>query len=298
MTGVPVLSRKKRDEALLGTIREVALQRKGTVLIPTDSAARVLELAYLLEQAWRKDQGLAGSGNTPGVELYLLGRRGKRLTKVVGRMLEWMDESVLKVLETAAPRQEADGPESGPQKKGQNKGRRPGSRFDQREQPQQTAAGAKLEASSAGPFDFVYVKILERRSQVEKMFAADKEEGRVPRGRVILSVDSSLEWGFSKDVLDRIASEQSNCILLTEVNGSGIARQLWDEWKERSKGMQEVYVDSKERELKVRFDFAPAIISSDSTSSTNASLSKANRSPPTTPLQPNPSLSAAPAPVL
>jgi cleavage and polyadenylation specificity factor subunit 2 len=44
--------RKKRDDLLLDMIRS-SVSKGGTVLIPTDSSARVLELAYTLEHAWR-----------------------------------------------------------------------------------------------------------------------------------------------------------------------------------------------------------------------------------------------------
>ncbi len=42
---------KKRDEHLLMLIKDT-IARNGTVLIPCDSSARMLELAYLLEDAW------------------------------------------------------------------------------------------------------------------------------------------------------------------------------------------------------------------------------------------------------
>ena len=45
--------RKKRDQLLLDNIRS-SLSRGGTVLIPSDSSARVLELAFVLEKAWQE----------------------------------------------------------------------------------------------------------------------------------------------------------------------------------------------------------------------------------------------------
>ena len=62
--------RTKRDEVLLDMIKS-AIVKGGTVLIPTDSSARVLELAYLLEHAWRKD---ASNPESPfqNANLYLL----------------------------------------------------------------------------------------------------------------------------------------------------------------------------------------------------------------------------------
>lgn len=46
--------RAKRDELLLNMIKSAA-SKGGIVLIPTDSSARVLELAYLLEHVWRTE---------------------------------------------------------------------------------------------------------------------------------------------------------------------------------------------------------------------------------------------------
>ncbi len=48
------LARARGDEQLLESTR-LCIARGGTVLIPVDSSARVLELAYLLEHAWRTE---------------------------------------------------------------------------------------------------------------------------------------------------------------------------------------------------------------------------------------------------
>lgn len=242
--GAP-LTRKQRDETLLGTIKNVAVQGRGTVLIPTDSAARVLELVYLLEQAWRKDPQLGGrDGNRP-IALYLIGRRGKRLGKVVGRMLEWMDESVLKVLENSAPTQENNNQSNA--NSSENRNRRRG-RFNNQGQTGASTnpAAADKQESAMGPFDFVHVKVLEKRSEMEKVLS---EEGD---GRVILVADASLEWGFSKDILLRTAEDEKNCIVLTEMVATGIAKELFAEWKERANAAGNfAEVEERERELTV-----------------------------------------------
>lgn len=48
------LARARRDEQLLESIK-LCIARGGTVLIPVDSSARVLELAYLMEHAFRNE---------------------------------------------------------------------------------------------------------------------------------------------------------------------------------------------------------------------------------------------------
>lgn len=68
--------RKKRDDMLLDMIRS-CLAKGGTVLIPTDTSARVLELAYALEHAWRDASGNGENDDVlKSAGLYMLA--GKR----------------------------------------------------------------------------------------------------------------------------------------------------------------------------------------------------------------------------
>ena len=134
----------------------MAVGKGKVVLIPTDSVARVLELAYLLEHAFRKDRHLSGSGGDAGAGagLYLVGRKAKRLTNVVGSMLEWMDESVVKELEGTNQAQQQD--------QNQRGNRRGNNRQNQ---------GQNSQKQAAGPFDFVHLKILDKPAQIEKLLA-------------------------------------------------------------------------------------------------------------------------------
>ncbi|KAJ5751651.1 hypothetical protein N7520_008568 [Penicillium odoratum] len=175
--------RKKRDDRLLDMIRS-SLAKGGTVLIPTDTSARVLELAYALEHSWRdaaageKDDVLQGAG------LYLAGRKVNTTMRLARSMLEWMDESIIREFEAA---EGADGAT----------GQRP------------SGQGQEKSAKGVGPFNFKYLKTVERKKSLEKLLS---EKGP----KVILASDTSLAWGFSKESLRRVAEDPNNLLLLTE----------------------------------------------------------------------------------
>ncbi|KAL8699820.1 MAG: hypothetical protein Q9201_005787 [Fulgogasparrea decipioides] len=213
--------RRRRDELLLDTIR-ATVAKGGTVLIPTDTSARILELAYLLEHAWRKEHS-NNSSDSPfkSTKLYLASKNVGATMRYARSMLEWMDENIVKELEadetTATSKKQHKRTDS----------KQPGSREKQ-------SAG-----KPAGPFDFRHLKLLERKKQVEKI--------TIKKGaRVILASDASLEWGFSKDVLMKIASDTSNLIILTESYGiqhdpkddeESVGSLLWSWYQERRDGV-------------------------------------------------------------
>ncbi|KAJ5338415.1 hypothetical protein N7452_005143 [Penicillium brevicompactum] len=125
--------RKKRDDLLLDMIRS-CVAKGGTVLIPTDTSARVLELAYSLEHSWRD----AASGDVlQGAGLYLAGKKMTATIRLARSMLEWMDENIVREFEAA---------ESTDNAQGQGK-------------------------SKAGPFTFKHLKIIERKKRLEKLLA-------------------------------------------------------------------------------------------------------------------------------
>ncbi len=204
------LARSRRDDHLLESIK-LCIARGGTVLIPVDSGARVLELSYLLEHAWRsevaKDNDVFKSAKA-----YLAGRSIGSTMRNARSMFEWMDDSIVREFEAVAggTRQGNSGPGAG-------------------------------KGKDAGPFDFKYLRLLERKAQVERILqhAADDSQ---PKGRVIIATDSSVGWGFSKDVLRAIAGDPRNLVILTEkpslsLGRPSIARILWDWWKERKDGV-------------------------------------------------------------
>jgi cleavage and polyadenylation specificity factor subunit 2 len=77
------------------------------------------------------------------------------------------------------------------------------------------------------PLDWTYVKQIERKSQVERALARNKP-------CVMLASDASLEWGFSAQTLQALASDPKNLVILTEeistvqAGRKGVGKQLWD----------------------------------------------------------------------
>ncbi|KAL2063890.1 hypothetical protein VTL71DRAFT_4384, partial [Oculimacula yallundae] len=204
--------RAKRDEHLLEMIKS-SVSQGGIVLIPIDSSARVLELAYMLEHAWRME---AKDEDSPlrSSRLYLASKNIGATMRYTRSMLEWMDEGIVREFEANAGLQQK---ETGPQN---SKG-----------------------GSSAGPFDFKHLRLLERKGQIDRIMDQTDSLGRTV-GKVILASDTSLEWGFSRDVLKSIADDSRNLIILTERLGkpegdvkTGLARTLWSWWDEKQNGV-------------------------------------------------------------
>ncbi|KAL5000233.1 beta-lactamase-like protein [Aspergillus recurvatus] len=213
--------RKKRDEMLLDMIRST-LVKGGTVLIPTDTSARVLELAYALEHAWRdaardtQDDVLKRGG------LYLAGRKVNTTMRLARSMLEWMDESIVREFEAAEAADTA----------GQNND-------GQRSDPRQ----GKTDNKGLGPFTFKHLKTVERKRKLEKLLS-----DRTPK--VILASDSSLDWGFAKESLRLLAGGENNLLLLTdplhhrrfsdkhkESHRRTLGSMIWQWYEERQDGV-------------------------------------------------------------
>ena len=214
--------RKKRDDMLLDLIR-TAVAKGGTVLIPTDTSARVLELAYILEQAWRKEHSDTTSDSPfKKTKLYLASRNVGATMRYARSMLEWMDESVVRDLENEQS----------------NSSNRQHKRNTSKQAPNHDSTGQPSGRSST-PFDFKYLKLLEHRKRIEKMLSAKG-------ARVILASDSSLAWGFSKEILQRFASDPASLIILTEDTGKqssdhefkdGLKGTLFKWYQERRHGV-------------------------------------------------------------
>ncbi|KAL8925137.1 MAG: hypothetical protein Q9208_003642 [Pyrenodesmia sp. 3 TL-2023] len=213
--------RKRRDDLLLDTIR-ATIAKGGTVLIPTDTSARVLELAYLLEHAWRKEHSNNGS-NSPfkSTKLYLASKNVGATMRYARSMLEWMDENIAKELEVD------DAATSRQKQHKRNDSKQAANRENQ------------PAAKATGPFDFKHLRLLERKKQVDKILSSQG-------ARVVLASDASLEWGFSKDVLRNIAADPSNLIILTESHGGqthtesdkdSLRNLLWSWYQERRDGV-------------------------------------------------------------
>ncbi|KAI4185520.1 MAG: hypothetical protein L6R41_004065, partial [Letrouitia leprolyta] len=213
--------RRKRDELLLDTIR-AAIAKGGTVLIPTDTSARVLELAYLLEHAWRKEHSNDSSDNPfKNAKLYLASKNVGATMRYARSMLEWMDENIVKELEAV---------EAAATTKKQHK----------RTDSKQTGTREnEFSGKTTGPFDFKYLKLLERKKQIGRI-------GSRKGAKVILASDASLEWGFSKEILQKIAEDTTNLVILTdsrgEQGGPNVGKEslgdlLWSWYQERRDGV-------------------------------------------------------------
>ena len=216
-----------------------SVAKGGIVLIPTDSSARVLELAYLLEHSWRTETKEDDSPLRTS-KLYLASGHIGATMRHARLMIEWMDDGVIREFEAMG----AD------KKKNQNKGK------DDDDQ------------GSGGPFTFKHLKLLQRRSQIDKILNETDNLGR-SIGKVILASDTSMEWGFSKEVLRKISDDRRNLVILTEKMGhskteggmAGLARTLWSWWEERRDGvapeetpkgdqLEQVYSGGREVELR------------------------------------------------
>ncbi|KAI2627840.1 beta-lactamase-like protein [Hypoxylon sp. NC1633] len=217
--------RSKRDEQLLNKVKS-CVTRGGTVLIPIDSSARVLELAYLMDHAWRADAA-TGEGQLKSAKLYLAGRNIHSTMRYARSMLEWMDDSVVREFEAVV---------------------------DGSKRVNGTTDGTKS-GKEAGPFDFKFLKLIDRRGQIEKVFSGVTGDDTSAIGKVILASDSTLDWGFSKDVLKQIAQDSRNMVILTEYPTAAsdahpsLAKSLWTWWKEAQEHVAETSNGESERNL-------------------------------------------------
>ncbi|OCT50367.1 putative cleavage and polyadenylylation specificity factor [Cladophialophora carrionii] len=200
--------RKARDEHLLAHIRS-SVAKGGTVLIPTDSSARVLELAWLLEKAW-SDPSNATSLKT--AKVYMASRSGNATLRHARSLLEWMDDSIVREFEGE----------------------------DENVAPVQThrRSGSKQingTAKPSRPFQFQNVKIVERKTQFERLLRAEGP-------RVILASDLTMDWGYARSLLDHVVQRPENLIILTEMldprPGSQSPSQVfWTWFRERQDGV-------------------------------------------------------------
>ena len=187
--------RTKRDSMLLDMILNT-VEKGGTVLIPTDTSARVLELAYVLEHAWRRETSDSGSVSPlKSAKLYLASRNIGATMRYARSMLEWMDESVVRDFESESTNNS-------------NRHHRRGEKQGHIQTPPQQRSG-----KPSAPFEFRHMKLLETQKRVEKLMASQGP-------RVILASDTSLEWGYSKQILERMSPNPNNLVILTEDLGS------------------------------------------------------------------------------
>ncbi|KAK2734930.1 hypothetical protein FQN57_001427 [Myotisia sp. PD_48] len=225
--------RKKRDELLLNMIRSCVV-KGGTVLLPTDTSARVLELAYVLEHAWREASDDTNEDTSlKGIPLYFAGKKAHGTMRLARSLLEWMDESVIREFESgdggdALAIGKKPGTVANPQPKGaQGRDQKPGT-------------GHK----GLGPFTFKHLVTVEQKNKLESILDSGGP-------KVILTSDLSFEWGFSKHILKHIAGSSDNLIIMTESQPSLVAKpgmpdstlygtlacRIWKIYEERKDGV-------------------------------------------------------------
>lgn len=200
--------RKARDEALLTHIKS-SVAKGGTVLIPTDSSARVLELAWILEKAWADPSNAA---SLRSARVYMASRSGNATLRHARSLLEWMDDSIVREFE------------------GEDENPAP-TKMHKRSGSKQVNGAAK----PSRPFEFQNVKIVERKSQLERLLQAEGP-------RVILASDVTLDWGLSRSLLEHVVQRPENLVLLTERlnvrRGSQSPGQVfWTWFEERQDGV-------------------------------------------------------------
>lgn len=210
----PALTKAKRDEPFLDAI-QLCVENGGTVLIPVDSSARVLELAYLMEHAWRHHAN--SGGKLHSAELYLAGRSIHSTMRYARSMLEWMDERIVQEFEDVADgTKKTDAADGG--------------------------------AGKQGPFDFKFLKLLDRKGQIAKILAPRNGEGR-SIGKVILASDASLEWGFSRDAFRGLVGDPKNLVILTGLpappsdGNAALASTFYRWWRETVIGKEKQGTD-------------------------------------------------------
>lgn len=181
-----ILPRKKRDDALISLIRETIVQG-GKVLIPTDSSARVLELAFILNHTWRENITGPHAHVYKQAKIYMASKSSTSTVRQLQSMLEWMDETIIRDAE-AAMNQDQGGDRKIP-----------------------------------NLLDWKHVKQIERQTQFDKAM-------RRTRPGIFLASDASLEWGFSKQALEKLAGDSRNLVILTDDASSSaestLAKQL------------------------------------------------------------------------
>jgi len=86
---------KERDQKFLSTIIET-LRGGGNILIACDTAGRVLEIAHMLDNFWRrKDNGVSA------YSLALVNNVAAKMIDITMSTIEWMNDSILKEFEAS-----------------------------------------------------------------------------------------------------------------------------------------------------------------------------------------------------
>lgn len=195
--------RNTRDEQMLVHIKQT-IARGGSVLIPSDSCARSLELAYFLEEAWNQEKpSIHGNADSlRSAKLYFASASGASTMRYARSMLEWMDQDIIREFEATN--------QTGRNQQGGN-------------------------ASIHAPFDFRYLKIVEKNVQLNKVLG-------ITSPKVVLATDLSMEWGYARRLFESFNSDDRNLIILSEplaqriAGRSSLGSLLYGAYSEQSHG--------------------------------------------------------------
>jgi cleavage and polyadenylation specificity factor subunit 2 len=91
---------QSKIEQLIGSIKRT-LSQGGTVLIPTDSCAKALEISYYLEQVWKVDRELSQSTG-----LYFASSAASLTLKYAANMVEWMNPDIANTMDPTEVQQD------------------------------------------------------------------------------------------------------------------------------------------------------------------------------------------------
>jgi cleavage and polyadenylation specificity factor subunit 2 len=185
------LSRKKRDETLVTLVRDTVAQG-GKVLIPADSSARVLEIAFLLNQVWRENVDGPHSATYKNAHIYMANKTSKATMRYLQSMLEWMDESVMRDAEAAMT--------------------------------------GKGKDSAVHPLDWNHVKQIEKQSQLERILRRKNPAIILASDSSLEWGFSRLAMqALAKDSRNLVIMTEQ---LTTEEQGAtGLGAQLWSQWQ-------------------------------------------------------------------
>lgn len=185
------LSRKKRDETLVTLVRD-AVAQGGKVLIPADSSARVLEIAFLLNQVWRENIDGPHSATYKNAHIYMANKTSKATMRYLQSMLEWMDEGVMRDAEAAMT--------------------------------------GKGKDSAVHPLDWNHVKQVEKQSQLERILRRKNPAIILASDSSLEWGFSRLAMqALAKDSRNLVIMTEQ---LTTEEQGAtGLGAQLWSQWQ-------------------------------------------------------------------
>ncbi|KAJ2383850.1 hypothetical protein GGI23_007056, partial [Coemansia sp. RSA 2559] len=81
-------TRKKRVECFLNSV-SIGIKRGGNVLIPVDSASRVLEITYILNEWWHKNRSIRDTHS-----LFFLSKCGRKTKSFAQSLIGWMEANI------------------------------------------------------------------------------------------------------------------------------------------------------------------------------------------------------------